>query len=530
MSPSRQPRMSQFWLGLAVVVLFAAGTRYRLLDLPLERDEGEYAYAGQLILDGLAPYTHLYNMKLPGIYAAYALIEAAFGESLRAVHWGLLLVNASTIVLLFLAGRRLFDEVTGLAAAAAFAVLSLGLPVLGLAANAEHFVVLPLVAALPFLLSAAEREGKGAPLAAGLLLGIAILMKQHGAAFAAAGGLWLAVATWRRNPGRGGGAVVLRRLLPYACGVVLPYLATCAVFAAASDFGRFWFWTVDYGRAYTTQVPLDRAWGSFTSNAGPLVQEAPLLWVLCGVGLSATLWDPAARRRVGFMSMLTAASLVAISPAFYFRPHYFLLTLPAAALYIGVATSALGRRLSHHALLAVLPLLLALATALWSGRSYLFQLSPTDASRKIYGGNPFPESIEISRLIAEESAPGDTIAVIGSEPQIYFYAGRRAATGYIYTYPLMELHDFAARMQEEMIAEIEQARPRLMVFVGVPTSWLRRPESSTRIIEWYREYSAVHYRRVALVEIFADHTEYLRDREAQRTPRAKAWLEVVKRR
>ena len=34
--------------------------------------------------------------------------------------------------------------------------------------------------------------------------------------------------------------------------------------------------------------------------------------------------------------------------------------------------------------------------------------------------------------------------------------GRRAATSYMYTYPMMEPQPFAVRMQEEMIAEIER--------------------------------------------------------------------------
>jgi hypothetical protein len=42
------------FLGLALLV--AAGVRVRLLNFPLERDEGEYAHAGQLIQEGVAPY------------------------------------------------------------------------------------------------------------------------------------------------------------------------------------------------------------------------------------------------------------------------------------------------------------------------------------------------------------------------------------------------------------------------------------------------------------------------------------------
>jgi hypothetical protein len=52
------------WIFLAVIVLgLVIVTRIRLLGIPLERDEGGYAYAGQLMLQGTAPYKLAYNMK-----------------------------------------------------------------------------------------------------------------------------------------------------------------------------------------------------------------------------------------------------------------------------------------------------------------------------------------------------------------------------------------------------------------------------------------------------------------------------------
>src|SRR6185503_13553529 len=95
------------WLLLAIVVLVPFVIRLRLLQMPLERDEGEYAYAGQLILQGVPPYKLVYNMKLPGTYAAYALIMACFGQTASAIHFGLALVNAASIVLMFFIARRL---------------------------------------------------------------------------------------------------------------------------------------------------------------------------------------------------------------------------------------------------------------------------------------------------------------------------------------------------------------------------------------------------------------------------------------
>ena len=75
------------WLVVLLVLLFVGFIRVRLLDLPLERDEGEYAYAGQLILQGIPPYELAYNMKLPGTYYACALGMAVFGQTLRANRW-----------------------------------------------------------------------------------------------------------------------------------------------------------------------------------------------------------------------------------------------------------------------------------------------------------------------------------------------------------------------------------------------------------------------------------------------------------
>jgi len=123
---SRQVQHSYWgWAVLVAIMLFTAVIRIRLLEVPLERDEGEYAYAGRFILQGVPPYARLYNMKMPGIYAAYAIILAVFGQTHTGVHTGLLVTNAVTILLVFLLVKYLTDSFAGVFAAAAFAVMSL---------------------------------------------------------------------------------------------------------------------------------------------------------------------------------------------------------------------------------------------------------------------------------------------------------------------------------------------------------------------------------------------------------------------
>src|SRR5690242_11108323 len=118
------------WICLGLILLFVVAVRIRFLSVPLERDEGEFAYAGQLILQGIPPYQLAYNVKLPGIYAGYALFMALFGQTPFGIHLGLLFVNMGSIVLLFFLARRLFDSYAAVIASATYALMSTSTAVL----------------------------------------------------------------------------------------------------------------------------------------------------------------------------------------------------------------------------------------------------------------------------------------------------------------------------------------------------------------------------------------------------------------
>jgi hypothetical protein len=160
-----------------------------------------------------------------------------------------------------------------------------------------------------------------------------------------------------------------------------------------------------------------------------------------------------------------------------------------------------------------------------ASRDVLFALEPSQVSREIYGRNPFPESVEIARYIRERTQPGERAAVIGSEPQIYFYSGRRSATGSIYTYPRMELQPYASAMQRQMIREIEAADPRYLVFVSATRSWLVRPGSDQTIFGWFEPYQR-SFTRVGVIDIVPRQETVYRWGAAalDYAPRSDVWL------
>src|SRR5690348_15991948 len=126
------------WVMALLGIVIAIVIRLRLLGIPLERDEGEYAYGGQLMLQGIPPYQLAYSMKFPGTCAAYAIFMSIFGQTTAGIHLGLLTVNLVTIGLVFLIGRSLVNGLSGIVAAASYALLSISPSVLGLAAHATH--------------------------------------------------------------------------------------------------------------------------------------------------------------------------------------------------------------------------------------------------------------------------------------------------------------------------------------------------------------------------------------------------------
>ncbi|HEV2692636.1 MAG TPA: glycosyltransferase family 39 protein [Verrucomicrobiae bacterium] len=487
------------WLLVLVVILFAGFVRFRLLEVPLERDEGEYAYAGQLILQGIPPYELAYNMKLPGTYYAYAFGMAVFGQTTVGVHLTLLLVNTLTIVFVFMLARRLFGVTAGVVAAASYAVMAVSPTVLGMAAHANHFVVLFAVPATLLLLHAGEQKDTRMIFIAGLLYGLALMMKQQAACFALFGGLYLA---WQAAQEKNLlSKDFLKRGLVFSLGVILPLGIFCLTCIIAGDFARFEFWTFVYARNYAAILTWSRGWNNLIEHLELGWHQSLGVWLLA-LAAPLLMWrDAALRKPVLLATGFWVCSFLGTSAGLFFRTHYFILVLPAVAILAGGTVAAL-QKMSRSQAVAVLPVagfIVILGWMIACEAAPMFQYSPMYFCQLRYAANPFAEAEVVAGYIREHSAPDARIAVLGSEPEIYFYAQRHSATGYIYVYPLMEPQHAARAMQHEMMQEITSAKPEFVVLVNYQLSWLNDANSDTTIVDWMREYVPAFYDEIGSV-------------------------------
>jgi hypothetical protein len=489
---------------MVAVLAIVAVARLRLLDFPLERDEGEYAYAGQLILQGIPPYELAYNMKFPGTYLAYAAIMKIFGETPAGIHLGLLLLTTATALMLFWLGKKILDETAGVVAATSYAILAASPSMLGLAGHATHFCAFFATAGLCLMWRARQKENYLLLAASGALFGTAVLMKQHAAVIAAWAGLSFAFGKlffakdfFHRR---------IASVAVFGFSMLAPLALCCLWLWHAGVFATFKFWTIDYAREYASGVPLAYAPQLFWHGFSAVIKKVFLLWLVGFAGLLFVWRDARWKNLRAWLLGFCAASALAVCPDFYFRKHYFLIALPALALLAGAAISGLQKTIaeknenSARVLWPSWSYALAVAvTILQSAGVWYFTPLPVLA-RNLYGGDPLPESEIVAKFIRENSAPSARVAILGSEPEIYFLAHRHSATGYIYTYALMEPQPFALQMQREMIGDIETNRPEFIVFADNIMSWNRHPESDATIFKWWDGYKT-NYTLVGLTDI-----------------------------
>jgi len=496
---------------LAIAVLFVFYIRMRLLSFPFERDEGEYAYMGKLILDGHLPYTLAYNMKFPGTYFMYALFMMLFGKSIVGVHLGVAVMTSVSMLLLFLIAKRFVSGIGAVIASATFGIVGTSSFLLAQAAHATHFVVFfaLLGTFMTFKIYDTENKRILKYFFSGVFFSLAFISKQSGVFFVIFGAfvIILKEIDFKHI------TKLLRSLSIFSAGFISAFLLMLACFYFFGDFDKFWFWTVKYLSKYGGQVPISQAYGSFkigisSITAGYSTFGYIALWVIALIGIVLIFVKKVSKQNMFLTFSFVLLSFLTVVPGFYFRNHYFITLLPAFGLLVALFFEFFNNvfinkfKMPNLIFISVLVYIVIIGKGISANKDYLFIKDTKTLCKQVYGINPFVESIAIADFLKQNTTKDDKIAVLGSEPQICFYADRYSATGYIYTYNLVEVHSYALSMQKEMIKEIERNKPKYFLFINVSLSWLTRPKSEKLIFKWANEYITKYYKIAGLVDVF----------------------------
>ncbi|MCK6473102.1 MAG: glycosyltransferase family 39 protein [Planctomycetes bacterium] len=467
------------WLPWLAIAALYAWIRIPLLDVPLDRDEGAFGLIGRSILEGQLPYRDLCDHKPPGVFYLYALALSIFPATPRGIHIFPHLWNFVALLLVAAVARVLSGRRAGLYAAFVYALASATPSVQGPSASTELLLLLPLVASMRLVLAARPADGRRRVLlllAAGACGAAACWIKQPAALPLLCVPLLLA--------GPPGAARVKPALLGFAWwilgGVGLSALV-CAGFAIAGNFGEFFYWSFTHSIAYGAA-----GW----SIAGQrLILVGRQLLYDHGFILALTLFGLAWSVRKGFRYAGTLSALLLLSAlstvqSGYFYAHYFAILCPALALGAGYAIDKLqehaagGSRLRARTFAVWVVGMAALLPAYWSPW-YYWRPNPVHISLNLLGAQGFEGSAMAADYLREHMAEDEWMFIYGSEPQIPLLAQRRNANPYVNAYPLTGAIQREREFQERVWAQIEETRPKYLVFVHTSYSMIRKQGMDT---------------------------------------------------
>jgi hypothetical protein len=435
-------------------------------ELPLGRDQGIFAWMGDVILRGGLPYADAWDIKGPGAGFLYALAIKLFGHSEAAIH------VFDLVMLLVLAGAfyRLGRGVGGLGwAAVGFAL-----------AFSNHwlefwYAAQPDAWAGVFLfimtLLLTRPNPTPAPLAlAGALLSLAVVIKPHYAIFLALVGLRFLIAPRPKRP--------LYLLGIFLVGLSFPILVVLGVYAMSGKLDSLWTTLIEFnlkvhlaGHEFYLGVFL-------RSIFAVLYRPFPQIVLAC-LGIRHLLKE----HRVLALGLGTGALLsffsVLLQNKFYFYHlipfDIFVGALAGFGLWhsvvlLGRADQSSLQRIFRWVLVPVIALLLMIGffkpadhvTIMWR-HSFGFLSAAWKEISSLPDFNT-DQIVQAALYTKSHTAPGDSIYVWGFDALPYFIADRHAPTRFGYNYPLLvSAPDYRREVRTELMNDLGRENPAMIL-------------------------------------------------------------------
>lgn len=458
-----------FWYALGISFLFFLLRLPSLFEPFWYGDEGIYETLGLAISRGRVLYTQIWDNKPPLLYYTYALFQ---GDQFY-VRLLSLFVGISCILIFFALCQKIFNAQKRpvFIATATFAIL-FGLPFIeGNIANAENFMLLPIIAAAYSIYTYPLKNGGIKRLAiAGILLGIAFLYKIVGIFDFAALLVFLSITAFPNSYTAKAIFTYVTKFIRtasvFALGFVLPFLISVLYFLSQGALG-----------AYTQAVFLSTVGyvgygNTFIIPQGLLISK---LLVLVAFVLYLLIKRQSVSRQTLFISLWVAFSL--FNSFFSQRPytHYVLVLLPSFSLVIGSIFFTKNR----FRIVSLLAGILLSFTSLfffnhWSVQKtvgyYTNFMSFITGEKSVTDYEAFfdrrvPQDMELVHYLNTHGKDNKTLFIWGNAAQIYYQTGTLPPGRFTVAYHIAGLKD-----HEEETARALKDNPSdfTIVFANAP--------------------------------------------------------------
>jgi 4-amino-4-deoxy-L-arabinose transferase-like glycosyltransferase len=406
-------------LGILAVAALTLLVRLPLLRLPLDPDEGGYAYIAQRWASGARLYSSQAWVDRPqGLMLLFRGVDAvsysALAIRLTAVLVATVLAVAVGAIAWVVVGARPAGLVAGATAAATVAVLGAGALVEGYQLNGE--LAASAVGSAGLALAFAWRAGRlrvGWLVGAGVLCGGALLVKQN----AVDTGVVLVALV-----------LTARRWVPVllAAAGAAGVLALAVVHALVTGWSDFWYAVVSFQRAVAASQPVSGRWDGVRHVAWHVAPELAAGAAVAVVGLVLLRRRGSAAGPWWLLLVWPLAALVAIVSGPYAHPHYWVQGVAPLAVLVGVAVASVRRRgvaVALAAVVLVLPLGLQVKLAL---------RSPDQRTASVVTDHRLQVNDQVAAWLRAHSSPGDRVYAFVASADVYLLADRLTGFPYLW--------------------------------------------------------------------------------------------------
>lgn len=439
---------------LAGILIVGLLLRLPGLALPLERDEGAYAYVAWTWLHGGLPYRDVFDHKPPLIYLLYMPALLVSPPSAWAIRVWATILFLGNVTLVYLIGRQVWERRTALTAALIFAVAGSAFDLQGLILNTGQALVLPaligLWCAIRFVATSRRRFAIGV----GAAITATILVKPVAVVLIPV--MLLACRPRVRDVARVYGFVAL--------GAAIVGLPIVASFALRGGWRDLVFDLLTYNTIYAQESQQRWLLGPLVDMFAPFM---PLL--LAAIGGTALLTiqrhalSPPVRRSGWLVVGWFVALLLSAIGSLRAFVHYYYPSLPLMALLAAPCITWLWRRadgatIVQRAAHRLAPLLLValLIAPLGLQNLSLIGTTATQQTERLYGDvgkNYFAEAGRVAEFVRSRTRPADNIYIFAAEPEVYLLAERRPSSRYIYDYPLALIPNAQSELRRDLAAK-----------------------------------------------------------------------------
>ena len=391
-------------------MILAAAVRLPFLHAPLTADEGGYGEVARLWSRGAVLYHGAWVDRPQGLLLVFRAMLHVDGGSAEALHALAAVVAAVVVALTMVVTARLAGRIPATVAGLAIATVGGGPFIESFTLSGELLASVFAVASMLAFVLYLEHDRLAWLVAAGLLTGCAVLVKQSAFDAGAAAAVYL---LWTRRRAALG---------PVAALAGAAFVPVVAAALSAPSFHDWWYAMVTYRDQADSIVT-----GSLHERFSQLRSSLPA--AERGLGVLVLLAVLAWRRPPLLPALWLGFALLGVLGGGNFHDHYYQQLVPPLGLLAGIGGADILRRRRAYAAGAVA----AAVAATIAGTVPLWFDSPAAQAQAIFPSDPHLQTdAAVIRYVDAHTRPGQRIFVMWAAADIYYLADRDPSFRYMW--------------------------------------------------------------------------------------------------